>query len=799
MVEEAAFKYDVFLSHSANDKDVVREIANRLKSDGVRVWFDEWEIHPGDSIPAKIEDGLEHSRVLVLCLSAKALAADWPQLESHTFRFKDPLNHDRRFIPLRLDDAPTTKPLAQFSYIDWRTDAREQEYPKLLEACKPHVEFDGFHEGCLELLTNRASERTLVGGLLDTLESLRNSVSFDRESFRWRVLSTVSLIVDERPGFPQVGHLRSALDECLSVKSCTAHVFGDAISRFRERLAGSLEALAENGATHIDAGDTILLYADSKSVLATINTWLQRHQDEKLDLVFCQCVGKPVANRNPYYHAVKSAHGIEHLNARIFAVRDSAIGTMMSSGRIKKVFLGAHQWGWLSFRRAWFTNTQGTTGILAAADKFGVPVIVLAETNKTQTEPRDAPARNTYDGTPATTKYGIPIEYESPAADEIDSRRLPFVLVTESGEFSCADHGLRKRNRVVVSGDRLSVTKTTIDAASAASEQMTLVALSRVSQSGFRTPSIVASQRSPWHSVSIERKAGIRMYDFVATLNLLARSDRAWESKVETFRSYACEWAIESVRSWQSEEVQRQLTKAFRDPQEAYDFEGKLKEAVEYIATVDGNRAPLETPIVAGIKTLASRVAERASVFLRDSNPKNQILDVVALLGEERPSRCNSIGYFPPVDQQWCDRDIAELLLKRIPQSIPWERVRSQIWQVDFELSSRLTTREDDFIHVWISEVFWSSYDDIVRNVLAHVNNVSEEQIHELVFFRSIRAWARREYYANEEPNTFATRYFHESLAHYHTIAQVAARELRRVLGEPLVGFIEQSRPSRLA
>jgi len=43
--------------------------------------------------------------VLVLCLSAAALAADWPQLESHTFRFKDPLNHDRRFIPLRLDDA----------------------------------------------------------------------------------------------------------------------------------------------------------------------------------------------------------------------------------------------------------------------------------------------------------------------------------------------------------------------------------------------------------------------------------------------------------------------------------------------------------------------------------------------------------------------------------------------------------------------------------------------------------------------------------------------------------------------
>ncbi len=126
-MSQTEFQYDVFLSHSSEDKDIVRDLADRLKSDGVRVWFDEWEIKSGSSLSsrerarvraAKIEDGLEHSRVLVLCLSAEALASDWPQLESHTFRFKDPLNHNRRFIPLRLDDAPTKGSLAQFNYID---------------------------------------------------------------------------------------------------------------------------------------------------------------------------------------------------------------------------------------------------------------------------------------------------------------------------------------------------------------------------------------------------------------------------------------------------------------------------------------------------------------------------------------------------------------------------------------------------------------------------------------------------------------------------------------------------------
>ncbi len=79
------FKNDVFLSYSSHDKDVVRDIANRLKSDGLKVWFDAWEIKPGDSIPAKVEAGLEHSRVLVLCMSAHAFGSDWAGLEESSF------------------------------------------------------------------------------------------------------------------------------------------------------------------------------------------------------------------------------------------------------------------------------------------------------------------------------------------------------------------------------------------------------------------------------------------------------------------------------------------------------------------------------------------------------------------------------------------------------------------------------------------------------------------------------------------------------------------------------------------
>ena len=112
----------VFLSHSAKDQAVVRPLAERLRADGVRAWFDEGGLQPGDSIEksqtktAKIEEGLDFFsfgfRVSEFgfprpCLSAHAFGSDWAQLESGTLRtgqrpFRDPLNKERRFLPLRV-------------------------------------------------------------------------------------------------------------------------------------------------------------------------------------------------------------------------------------------------------------------------------------------------------------------------------------------------------------------------------------------------------------------------------------------------------------------------------------------------------------------------------------------------------------------------------------------------------------------------------------------------------------------------------------------------------------------------
>jgi hypothetical protein len=58
-VAEYTREYDVFISHASEDKEgIVRPLANALKNEGLRVWYDEFELKIGDSLRRKIDRGL---------------------------------------------------------------------------------------------------------------------------------------------------------------------------------------------------------------------------------------------------------------------------------------------------------------------------------------------------------------------------------------------------------------------------------------------------------------------------------------------------------------------------------------------------------------------------------------------------------------------------------------------------------------------------------------------------------------------------------------------------------------------
>ena len=74
--------YDVFISHASEDKEsVVRDLADALAAEDLRVWYDEFTMHIGDSLRRKIDRGLAASRVGLVVLSPSFISKGWPNYE----------------------------------------------------------------------------------------------------------------------------------------------------------------------------------------------------------------------------------------------------------------------------------------------------------------------------------------------------------------------------------------------------------------------------------------------------------------------------------------------------------------------------------------------------------------------------------------------------------------------------------------------------------------------------------------------------------------------------------------------
>jgi WD40 repeat protein len=133
---EIEFKFDVFVSYAMEDRVTALDIAQTLRSEGLQVWFNEWQLDSDEDVLNETEYGLEHSRVMVLCTSAAAFSSSWPTLEAGILRFRDPLNKKRRFVSVRLDDAQPPPTLAQIEPLDWIREDHETVVAKLLRACR---------------------------------------------------------------------------------------------------------------------------------------------------------------------------------------------------------------------------------------------------------------------------------------------------------------------------------------------------------------------------------------------------------------------------------------------------------------------------------------------------------------------------------------------------------------------------------------------------------------------------------------------------------------------------------------
>src|SRR5207302_2508097 len=91
---------DTVLLHNRHDKPWVRRLYELLTSQGLRVFFDEESVRPGQNIVAAIEGALERSRHVVLVLSPASLSSRWVALESQLAIQGDPAGSTNQLIPV---------------------------------------------------------------------------------------------------------------------------------------------------------------------------------------------------------------------------------------------------------------------------------------------------------------------------------------------------------------------------------------------------------------------------------------------------------------------------------------------------------------------------------------------------------------------------------------------------------------------------------------------------------------------------------------------------------------------------
>lgn len=92
--------WDVFISHAHEDKeDFVRPLATALQQTGLRVWYDEFTMVPGDSIRESIDRGIQRSQAGLLVVSPHFFRKFWPGQEANGL-FSMAAGQGTRLIPV---------------------------------------------------------------------------------------------------------------------------------------------------------------------------------------------------------------------------------------------------------------------------------------------------------------------------------------------------------------------------------------------------------------------------------------------------------------------------------------------------------------------------------------------------------------------------------------------------------------------------------------------------------------------------------------------------------------------------
>ena len=131
-----SMKYDIFISYSRHDSDVVNELVTLLEQEGYSIWIDRDGIESGEDFKEKIAKAIKESSVVLFFSSEHSNISDWTAKEIGIA-----VKYKKHIIPILLDNSSFNETvefdLVNLDFVDYsKASTRALMREKLFKALK---------------------------------------------------------------------------------------------------------------------------------------------------------------------------------------------------------------------------------------------------------------------------------------------------------------------------------------------------------------------------------------------------------------------------------------------------------------------------------------------------------------------------------------------------------------------------------------------------------------------------------------------------------------------------------------
>ena len=115
----------VFVSYSSKDRGFVEQLVRDLHANGIQLWYDQWEMLPGDLLTDKIGTAIMDNDFFIVVLTRNSVASEWVRRELGVALQREFQERRVRVVPLLAEKCDIPAFLSNKVYADFTSGYRE--------------------------------------------------------------------------------------------------------------------------------------------------------------------------------------------------------------------------------------------------------------------------------------------------------------------------------------------------------------------------------------------------------------------------------------------------------------------------------------------------------------------------------------------------------------------------------------------------------------------------------------------------------------------------------------------------